>query len=65
MNVKLTNDDVLEACREWLERHYSIEAPAQPEIRVTLVGSNTTVYVVEKLAIDFADVPKPGGSYRG
>lgn len=67
MQVKLTSEEVVEACREWLEKHYGIKAGTNGCLTATASypmapGDNCRV---EDIQVTFADAPKPaGGPYR-
>lgn len=64
MKVTFTHEDVIEACREWVERHYGFEAHGIPQIATTLPNNNN-VFEAHRLAVTFPECPKPeGGPYR-
>lgn len=64
MKVTLSHEDVLEACKEWVERHYGFEAKGVPELIATL-PNNAQVYALNRVAVTFPEAPKPeGGPYR-
>ena len=58
MNVTLSESDILEACKEWLEKHYGVQA--------NTIASSFTVYraTVTGLQLEVNDVPKPEQPYR-
>ena len=65
MKVTLTHEEVTQACREWVERHYGFKAAGTPEMVATLRGNNPATYTLATLAITFPQCPKPeGGPYR-
>jgi hypothetical protein len=67
MQVKITSKEVVEACREWLEKYYGIKAGDKGYLSATATydmrpGDNKPVKEIE---VHFADAPKPtGGPYR-
>jgi hypothetical protein len=64
MKVTLTHEDVLEACREWVERHYGFKVKGNAGIIANLPNNNCT-YEVERINISFPEAPKPEGEpYR-
>lgn len=65
MHVTLSHEDVIEACKEWLARHYGIGPTSTPNVMATLQGNNTGVYTIQAVTVTFPEVPKPkGGPYR-
>ncbi len=66
MRVTLTHEEVLEACREWLDRHYGIKPGEGSTMRATLTGpaNEGRVFDVTRIEVVFADAPKPSAPYR-
>lgn len=67
MQVKLTSQEVVEACREWLEKHYGIKAGENGCLSATASYHMAPEdnKVVKEIQVTFADAPKPaGGPYR-
>ena len=63
MKVNLSHEEILEACKEWVERHYGFNVTGAPEILVTL--NNAQTYALTRINIGFPQAPKPTGSpYR-
>lgn len=66
MIVKLTHEDVIEACREWLEKHYGIKPGEKGFVSATAThsmypGENKPM---KDIQVTFADAPKPASPYR-
>ena len=69
MRVTLTKDDVIEACREWVQKHYGFDVGGDIEIRARADKyPNLGTIFVDHLGIEFGEAPKPnpgpGGPYR-
>lgn len=65
MNVTLTHEDILQACQEWLQRHYNVEVQTPPEIIGRVASASAPTYTLTRIAFTYGDVPKrEGEAYR-
>ena len=66
MKVQMTHEDIMEACREWLENHYGVKVTDAPSVIGSLKRHPGDVHELQCIAVTYENAPKPGGGpYRG
>lgn len=64
MNVKINQAQVLEACQEWVLKHYGLKVSGDTAV-VECTDDQDDAFDVEDLTVEFLSVTKPETPYRG